>query len=350
MNEPTPPMMRVRDWEQLYENNRSREMKRTNWFPAPNDLSADSYVELVEHPDGCGHLGVWHAILMVASKARPRRGLLIREDGRAHDAESLARVTRLPADVIKAALMRLVQIGVLEVVDEEVVDEGATEINDLPPHPPAGSPQDHAIQPQEGAAEGKGKEHHHQEGKQKERNRTPSESFQTEKSSDSDSSARSLRRSIDEKASKVDDDERPAPTTYASPEDELKAIYHEKAGEPIKIALLDAIRANLESIGVSMADFVEEARKHKNNRLKNLAGFLRDFSRSFRAKTCPAAPPVTASEAEEQNYRCPICGSRQRGEGACFVDRKFVPCKCASSEYIARQRERGVFSSGGSEL
>ena len=80
-------MLRVRDWDKDYENNRSREIRRTLWFPAPNDLSADGYTELVGHPDGAAHFGVWNSLLMVASKASPR-GSLVRDDGRPHTAES----------------------------------------------------------------------------------------------------------------------------------------------------------------------------------------------------------------------------------------------------------------------
>src|SRR6266852_5538283 len=80
MAERAERLLRVRDWDRLYENNRSREMKRTNWFPMPNDLSADSYVELLAHPQGAAHLGVWTAVLMVASRTKPR-GCLTREDG-----------------------------------------------------------------------------------------------------------------------------------------------------------------------------------------------------------------------------------------------------------------------------
>src|ERR1700693_2981185 len=98
------PMMRVRDWDAIYENNRSREMKRTRWFPAPNDLSADGYVEIVGHEQGAAHFGVWNAVLMVASRAKPRRGLLVKDDGRAHTEESLARVTRVPVTVVSDAL------------------------------------------------------------------------------------------------------------------------------------------------------------------------------------------------------------------------------------------------------
>jgi hypothetical protein len=65
MKEPSPLTLRVRDWDRLYENNRSRRMINTHWFPMPNDLSADSYVELMAHLEGTAHLGVWTGILMV---------------------------------------------------------------------------------------------------------------------------------------------------------------------------------------------------------------------------------------------------------------------------------------------
>jgi hypothetical protein len=77
MNESAVPLLRVRDWSGNHENNRSRELKRMLWVSVPNDLSADSYVELVSHEDGAAHLGVWIALLMVASRARPRGSLVL---------------------------------------------------------------------------------------------------------------------------------------------------------------------------------------------------------------------------------------------------------------------------------
>jgi hypothetical protein len=151
MSRSTAPLLRVRDWNQRHENNRSREMKRTDWFPALNDLSADSYVELVGHPEGAAHLGAWHAVLMAASRAKPRRGLLLREDGRPHTPESLARVTRLPEAIVEAAVARLLGIGLLEVVDDD-----PPQTSNLPPHPGAGNPQAPASKPQDTVLEGKG--------------------------------------------------------------------------------------------------------------------------------------------------------------------------------------------------
>jgi hypothetical protein len=342
MNETGPSLLQVRNWDQLFENNRSRDMKRTNWFPAPNDLSADGYVELVGHQEGAEHLGVWYAILMVASRAKLRRGLLLKDDGRPHTVESLARVTRLDETIVTEAIARLLEIGLLEIVDLR-----SPETNNLPPHLGPRAPQDAARKPQEGAAEGKGTEHHHQEEKRKEKDRHGTEPDGTERADEHSKTEHSDARSADgsDFPQKGDDEAESPKGPYASPEDELKAIYQSKSGEPITISVLDAIRANLECARVSIDDFLVEVRKHVNNEWRNPAGFLRDLSQRFRAKTRLAGAPVTAAEAEEKNYRCQLCGSRARGEGAILdATGKPVPCCCASPEYIARQRERGVFA------
>ena len=166
---------------------------------------------------------------MVASKAKPR-GLLIREDGQPHTAESLARVTRLPHDVIEACIARLLEIGLLETGDNKPRKKST-----LRSHPGARIPQEPAVSPQEGAVEGKGREHHHQEQKGTEKKGTRAEKkgrgrareeLTTEDSRASASAAATSSQNGD------DADENPR-VEYASPEDELKAIYQAKTGEPI---------------------------------------------------------------------------------------------------------------------
>jgi hypothetical protein len=149
MKKPIPPVMRVRDWDRLHENNRSRELGRTAWFPAPNDLGADWYAELVFDEDGAAHLGAWYALLMVASKATPR-GVLLRSDGEPHTAESLARMTRLSEQLVKAAIERLLKIGLLELAGNKPRKK-----SNLRSHPGAGSAQDPARKPQDGAQKGR---------------------------------------------------------------------------------------------------------------------------------------------------------------------------------------------------
>jgi hypothetical protein len=349
MKEPSSPMMRVRNWDQQYENNRSREIGRTQWVPIPNDLSRDSYVDLVAHEDGASHLGVWIGLLMVASRATPR-GFLARDDGRPHTSESLARITRLPEHLIKPAIDRLLKIGLLEVVENWIDPENS------PPAPkpqspagkahPAGEPQDPATKPQAGAAEGKGTEHHHQEEKRNGKEQQRTEPDGTESAGEE---FKTYRSSADSGASdffqrRVDDEEEPG-EVYASPEDELKAIYVAKTGQSITIDVLDAIRLNLELNQVTMGDFVSGLKQqHRAGNWKNPAGLLRSLSKNFRSKNRPASDPLTAAEADEKNYRCPICSSRVRGEGASLIDGRPVPCSCASPEWIQLQRERGFFT------
>jgi hypothetical protein len=268
---------------------------------------------------------------MVASKAKPR-GALVREDGRTHTSESLARVMRLPEPLIKTAIERLLDIGLLETSGRKPPKK-----EKLASHPDAASPQDAAPGSHDGAAEGKGTEHRHQEEKSKTKKRT-------ERARDgvTSESPGATGKTPFPKTS-ADDDGAGPEVAYASPDDELKAIYQAKTAEQITIEVLDAIRANLEATGVGMSDFVVEVKKHVPNRWRNPPGFLRDLSKRFRRSTIVAGAPVTAAEAAERNYQCPKCHSRVRGQGAIFGDNKMVPCACASQEWIARAQDRGVF-------
>jgi hypothetical protein len=120
--------LRVRDWDALYENNRTRGYKKLNWVPVPNKQDGDGYTELVSVPNGAAHLGAWLAILQVASRCDPR-GVLQREGHRPHDAASLARMTRLPVEVFEEAIPRLLgSIGWLEIVHgSDVIRQDAAE-------------------------------------------------------------------------------------------------------------------------------------------------------------------------------------------------------------------------------
>jgi len=111
---------RIKDWNDIYENNRTRTMKHMRWVPVPNGHDGYGYSCLVDHKNGAAHLGVWLAVLQVASKC-DTRGTLMRDERHPHDAASLARMTRLSDKLISEALVRLASpdIAWLEVVDSE---------------------------------------------------------------------------------------------------------------------------------------------------------------------------------------------------------------------------------------
>lgn len=125
------PLLVIRDWTDLFENNRTRELKKLDWLPLPNDLSSDGYTELITHRRGPSHFAVWIVLLQMASRCEPR-GFLIRSNRVAHDFASISRVTRMPVKLIAEAVERLLAIGWLE----------TKELSDEISHPAAPKPQE----------------------------------------------------------------------------------------------------------------------------------------------------------------------------------------------------------------
>ena len=138
---------RITDWSKIYENNRTREMKHMAWVPVPNRMDGEGYTELVNHPNGAAHLGAWLAILEIASRC-DERGTLLRGNGRPHDAASFSTVSRLPVEIFKEVIPRLLDIGWMSV---EVEKQSTCTIPQLP----AEKPQANAEIPQVGDQERK---------------------------------------------------------------------------------------------------------------------------------------------------------------------------------------------------
>jgi len=146
--------LRIKDWSLRYEVNRTKEIRNLRWLPLPNNLDSDLYCELVDHPLGAAHFGVWIGLLIVASRCEPR-GELRRDGGAPHTAASLARILRMPIDVLEGALERLLDIGLLEVARQEpaISPQDAATLPHFPaviPHPAATSPQDAAQEERRG--------------------------------------------------------------------------------------------------------------------------------------------------------------------------------------------------------
>ncbi|MCC6263720.1 MAG: hypothetical protein IT169_09105 [Bryobacterales bacterium] len=148
-------ILRVKDWGRLYENNRTRDLKAMQWVPIPNRMDGDGYTELVDHESGAAHLGAWLAMVQIASRCHPR-GTLVRDDGRPHTPQSLARISRLPATLFDEALPRLIRIGWLESYRADNC-RGFIDTHEVAAEPQrdAEIPQDGAISPQDGDHEGK---------------------------------------------------------------------------------------------------------------------------------------------------------------------------------------------------
>ena len=85
---------RVTDWNQHFENNRSREIKRPRYFLCPNRYDNDGYIQLISHPKGPEHFAVWITCLGVASRSKIR-GTLLSDNGIPHTPATLSHKTRI---------------------------------------------------------------------------------------------------------------------------------------------------------------------------------------------------------------------------------------------------------------
>ncbi len=139
---------RIKDWNDNFENNRTRELLKLSWVPIPNSLDGAGYTELIEHQNGPAHYAVWVGCVIVASKCDPR-GTLLRGSKKAHNLGSLSRISRIPQMVFEEALPRLIELGWLERIP-------ISEIN-LQNEPQCGAtiPQQDATKSQQGALNGK---------------------------------------------------------------------------------------------------------------------------------------------------------------------------------------------------
>ena len=104
-------LYKIKDWEERYENNRSRKVKDLQWVPTPNRHDGDGFIFIMSLPDAAEVYAGWMLMLQVASRCHPR-GTLVRANGTPHTAASLAAKTRGRAEWFEKALSAL--------MDEEV--------------------------------------------------------------------------------------------------------------------------------------------------------------------------------------------------------------------------------------
>ena len=108
----------IANWNDYYENNRSRTVKDLAWVPIPNRHDGESYSRLMMRLDAAEIFTAWILMLQVASRCQPR-GSLVREGGKPHDSESLAIKTRSKAKWFEKAFEVLMEVGWLDVLTIE---------------------------------------------------------------------------------------------------------------------------------------------------------------------------------------------------------------------------------------
>jgi hypothetical protein len=111
--------LRIVGWSDYFETNESRKIVKLNWVATPNGHDSIAFCELLTHANGLAHYGAWNLILQLASKC-PTRGLLKNGKGIAYTARTIAMVTRAPERIVAEALERLVAIGWLEWVSDDL--------------------------------------------------------------------------------------------------------------------------------------------------------------------------------------------------------------------------------------
>lgn len=118
--------LHVKDWDGIYENHNSRQLKKLSAVLVPNRMDTEGYAILLDHKNGPAHLGAWVAILQIASRCKVR-GVLANSDGRPYDALGLSRISRIPPELFEELIPRLLgqELQWLEQVDDIAQDSRA---------------------------------------------------------------------------------------------------------------------------------------------------------------------------------------------------------------------------------
>ncbi|MGI8821213.1 MAG: hypothetical protein ACR2ID_10160 [Chthoniobacterales bacterium] len=108
MNEEKAPLFQLVDWDQKFENDRSRTRDACRFVCVANDLSDPALIELLLHPFGTHCDSVFLSMLRLCSRQRkPREGWLTddgRRDGNPFTVDRLARLFRVEAIFVKLTI------------------------------------------------------------------------------------------------------------------------------------------------------------------------------------------------------------------------------------------------------
>jgi hypothetical protein len=125
MNPTAAPLYRIVNWNEYFENNRSRKIDKMSWVPVPNKHDGEGYLTIMGQTNGIIIYGCWHLILQIASKCEPR-GTLVKSDGNPHTATSIALKSgwRHPSDFqVALDFCSSLEVGWIEVVTSKTSHE-----------------------------------------------------------------------------------------------------------------------------------------------------------------------------------------------------------------------------------
>lgn len=94
---------RIKQWNKLFENSRSRTVADLAWVAIPNHHDGENYSIIMAEKNAAEIFSAWVLMVQVASRCHPR-GTLLRDNGKPHDAKSLAIKTRGREDWFSSAM------------------------------------------------------------------------------------------------------------------------------------------------------------------------------------------------------------------------------------------------------
>lgn len=124
-------MLRIRNWNELFETHESRKLKKLHWVPIPNKHDGLHFRALIEGQNALESYAVWLLLVQVASKC-PKRGDLADGSGKGLTPKDIARKCGAPVSGLERGIK-----AILEQTDWLI------EVPEIPadsPGPPADSP------------------------------------------------------------------------------------------------------------------------------------------------------------------------------------------------------------------
>mgnify|MGYP001577792281 CR=1 FL=1 len=119
-------MIEICRWNELFENNRSREIRHPMFCLIPNRHDGESYGRLMMLKDAPEIFSAWILMVQVASRSQVR-GTLLRDDRTPHDAESLSIKTRGRKEWFEKAIPVLEKLRWIA-IKSGIPQEGAVEV------------------------------------------------------------------------------------------------------------------------------------------------------------------------------------------------------------------------------